>query len=165
MSAHGNKQQEKDHDRQAQSRTRSGRAPSREADEESGEEAAGDTRRASSRSVARTRGCPAARKSGGHRSGDAGVRRHGQDRCNNPAREVRMTLSSLALLEAEARFHRERLALYRARRYGGRPPPASLATASSSGPPGARTGGCSSRAGKRRTTTELQQRLAQLWPE
>jgi hypothetical protein len=32
-----------------------------------------------------------------------------------------MTLSSLALIEAEARFHRERLALYRARRYGGRP--------------------------------------------
>jgi hypothetical protein len=32
-----------------------------------------------------------------------------------------MTLSNLALLEAEARFHRERLALYRARRYGGQP--------------------------------------------
>jgi hypothetical protein len=32
-----------------------------------------------------------------------------------------MSLSSLALLEAEARFHRERLALYRARRYAGRP--------------------------------------------
>lgn len=27
----------------------------------------------------------------------------------------------IALLEAEARFHRERLALYRARRYGSRP--------------------------------------------
>lgn len=32
-----------------------------------------------------------------------------------------MTLSRLALLEAEARFHRDRLALYRARRDGGRP--------------------------------------------
>jgi hypothetical protein len=32
-----------------------------------------------------------------------------------------MSLSSLALLEADARFHRERLALYRARRYAGRP--------------------------------------------
>jgi hypothetical protein len=32
-----------------------------------------------------------------------------------------VTDSDLALLEAEARFHRERLALYRARRYGGRP--------------------------------------------
>lgn len=31
-----------------------------------------------------------------------------------------MTTSSLVLLEAEARFHRERLALYRARRYSGR---------------------------------------------
>jgi hypothetical protein len=29
--------------------------------------------------------------------------------------------ASLALLEAEARFHRERLALYRAKRYGPRP--------------------------------------------
>jgi hypothetical protein len=28
---------------------------------------------------------------------------------------------TLALLEAEARFHRERLALYRARRWGSRP--------------------------------------------
>jgi len=28
---------------------------------------------------------------------------------------------ALALLEADARFHRERLALYRARRYAGRP--------------------------------------------
>jgi hypothetical protein len=28
---------------------------------------------------------------------------------------------NIALLEAEARFHRERLALYRARRYGSRP--------------------------------------------
>jgi hypothetical protein len=27
----------------------------------------------------------------------------------------------IALLEADARFHRERLALYRARRYGSRP--------------------------------------------
>jgi hypothetical protein len=27
----------------------------------------------------------------------------------------------IAILEAEARFHRERLALYRARRYGSRP--------------------------------------------
>ena len=32
-----------------------------------------------------------------------------------------MNDSALALLEAEARFHRERLALYRARRYGSRP--------------------------------------------
>lgn len=32
-----------------------------------------------------------------------------------------MSVSSLVLLEAEARFHRERLALYRARRYAGRP--------------------------------------------
>jgi hypothetical protein len=32
-----------------------------------------------------------------------------------------MTPSGVALLEAEARFHRERLALYRARRYSGRP--------------------------------------------
>jgi hypothetical protein len=32
-----------------------------------------------------------------------------------------MTPSNVALLEAEARFHRERLALYRARRYAGRP--------------------------------------------
>lgn len=32
-----------------------------------------------------------------------------------------MTSSGLALLQAEARFHRERLALYRARRYAGRP--------------------------------------------
>jgi hypothetical protein len=31
-----------------------------------------------------------------------------------------VTPSNLALLEAEARFHRERLALYRARRYAGR---------------------------------------------
>jgi hypothetical protein len=29
--------------------------------------------------------------------------------------------SKIALLEADARFHRERLALYRARRYGSRP--------------------------------------------
>lgn len=32
-----------------------------------------------------------------------------------------MDPSSLTLLEADARFHRERLALYRARRYSGRP--------------------------------------------
>ena len=32
-----------------------------------------------------------------------------------------MNPSSLAVLQAEARFHRERLALYRARRYAGRP--------------------------------------------
>jgi hypothetical protein len=32
-----------------------------------------------------------------------------------------VTASDVALLEAEARFHRERLALYRARRYSGRP--------------------------------------------
>ena len=32
-----------------------------------------------------------------------------------------MTGSDVTLLEAEARFHRERLALYRARRYAGRP--------------------------------------------
>jgi hypothetical protein len=32
-----------------------------------------------------------------------------------------MTTSDVALLEAEARFHRERLALYRAKRYSGRP--------------------------------------------
>lgn len=32
-----------------------------------------------------------------------------------------MSLPSLSLLEADARFHRERLALYRARRYSGRP--------------------------------------------
>jgi hypothetical protein len=32
-----------------------------------------------------------------------------------------MTPSSLSLLQAEARFHRERLALYRARRYAGKP--------------------------------------------
>jgi hypothetical protein len=32
-----------------------------------------------------------------------------------------MTSSDVALLEADARFHRERLALYRARRYSGRP--------------------------------------------
>ena len=32
-----------------------------------------------------------------------------------------MTPSEIALLEADARFHRERLALYRARRYAGRP--------------------------------------------
>jgi len=32
-----------------------------------------------------------------------------------------MSASDLTLLEADARFHRERLALYRARRYGGRP--------------------------------------------
>ncbi|HEX4719464.1 MAG TPA: hypothetical protein VH300_13095 [Thermoleophilaceae bacterium] len=32
-----------------------------------------------------------------------------------------MTPSNVALLEAEARFHRERLALYRARRFAGRP--------------------------------------------
>ena len=32
-----------------------------------------------------------------------------------------MTSSDLRLLEAEARFHRERFALYRARRYSGRP--------------------------------------------
>jgi hypothetical protein len=31
-----------------------------------------------------------------------------------------MTSSALILLEAEARFHRERLAVYRARRYGSR---------------------------------------------
>jgi hypothetical protein len=29
--------------------------------------------------------------------------------------------ASIAILDAEARFHRERLALYRARRYGSRP--------------------------------------------
>jgi hypothetical protein len=29
--------------------------------------------------------------------------------------------SNIRLLEAEARFHRERLALYRAKRYSGRP--------------------------------------------
>jgi len=32
-----------------------------------------------------------------------------------------MKLPAVALLEADARFHRERLALYRARRYAGRP--------------------------------------------
>jgi hypothetical protein len=32
-----------------------------------------------------------------------------------------MAVLKIALLEAEARFHRERLALYRARRYGSRP--------------------------------------------
>lgn len=32
-----------------------------------------------------------------------------------------MTATGIALLEAEARFHRERLALYRARRYSGKP--------------------------------------------
>jgi hypothetical protein len=32
-----------------------------------------------------------------------------------------MNPSNLALLQAEARFHRERLALYRARRYAGKP--------------------------------------------
>jgi|1186.fasta_scaffold228973_3 hypothetical protein len=32
-----------------------------------------------------------------------------------------MSAPTLAVLEAEARFHRERLALYRARRYAGRP--------------------------------------------
>jgi hypothetical protein len=32
-----------------------------------------------------------------------------------------MKQPAVALLEAEARFHRERLALYRARRYAGRP--------------------------------------------
>jgi hypothetical protein len=32
-----------------------------------------------------------------------------------------MNPSNVALLETEARFHRERLALYRARRYAGRP--------------------------------------------
>lgn len=32
-----------------------------------------------------------------------------------------MIQPELAVLEAEARFHRERLALYRARRYSGRP--------------------------------------------
>ena len=32
-----------------------------------------------------------------------------------------MDVAKLNLLEAEARFHRERLALYRARRYSGRP--------------------------------------------
>ena len=32
-----------------------------------------------------------------------------------------MDVQNLATLEAEARFHRERLALYRARRYGPRP--------------------------------------------
>lgn len=32
-----------------------------------------------------------------------------------------MSGPALSLLEAEARFHRERLALYRARRYAGRP--------------------------------------------
>ena len=32
-----------------------------------------------------------------------------------------MTVPKLSLLEAEARFHRERLAVYRARRYSGRP--------------------------------------------
>jgi hypothetical protein len=32
-----------------------------------------------------------------------------------------MPAQNVPHLEAEARFHRERLALYRARRYGGRP--------------------------------------------
>ena len=32
-----------------------------------------------------------------------------------------MTEPNIALLEAEARFHRERFALYRAKRYSGRP--------------------------------------------
>jgi hypothetical protein len=32
-----------------------------------------------------------------------------------------MAVPEIAILEAEARFHRERLALYRARRYGSRP--------------------------------------------
>jgi hypothetical protein len=32
-----------------------------------------------------------------------------------------MAVLKVAILEAEARFHRERLALYRARRYGSRP--------------------------------------------
>ena len=32
-----------------------------------------------------------------------------------------MAADDVALLEAEARFHRDRLALYRAKRYSGRP--------------------------------------------
>jgi hypothetical protein len=32
-----------------------------------------------------------------------------------------MSSNELAVLEAEARFHRERVALYRARRYGSKP--------------------------------------------
>jgi hypothetical protein len=43
------------------------------------------------------------------------------DAATDPQARAVMSMSSVALLEAEARFHRERLALYRARRYAGRP--------------------------------------------
>src|SRR3954452_18277572 len=111
---HGIEQQTEDDDGEAQPRARARGASPREAGKEGGAEAGGDPpARVVQPILVRGKGGAAAGKPAGRRCRDRGVRADGQDR--RASAEAGMNPPTLALLEAEARFHRERLALYRAR--------------------------------------------------